>query len=101
MAVNWSHAGKTSIQNHQTSPDMEPPREEENRTAKKHVAARHGVGTEVDGVYLVGNCHHGATQDPVESLRRWPILSASRRASINVESDISADFVSYIGEGLF
>ena len=65
------------------------------------MAARHGVGSEVDGVHLVGNCHHGATQDPVESFRRWPMLSASRRASINVETDISADFVPHIAEGLF
>ena len=80
---------------------MEPPREEENRTAKKHVAARHGGGNEEDGIHLVGNCHHGARQDPVESFRRWSMLSASRRASINVESDISADFVPHVAEGLF
>ena len=43
---------------HQTSPDMESPREEERKTAKKHLAARHGVGNEEDGVHLAGNCHH-------------------------------------------
>ena len=34
-------------------------REEEKKTAKKHLAARHGVGSEEDGVHLAGNCHHG------------------------------------------
>ena len=34
--------------------NMEPPREEEKRTAKKHLAARHGVGSEEDGVHLAG-----------------------------------------------
>ena len=49
------------------------------KTAKKHLAARHGVESEEDG-YLAGNCHHGAAQDPVESFDRWPMLPASRRA---------------------
>ena len=38
MALDWSNA-------HKTSTDMEPPRDEEKRTAKKHLAARHGVGS--------------------------------------------------------
>ena len=50
------------------------------RTAKKHLAARRGVGSEEDGVHLAGNCNHGAAQDPVESFDRWPMLPASRRA---------------------
>ena len=58
---------------------MEPPREEEKRTTKKHLAARHGVGSEDDGVHLVGNCHHGAAQDLVESFDPWHMLPASRR----------------------
>ena len=29
-----------------------------------------------------GNCHHGATQDPVESFHRWPMLPVSRRAYV-------------------
>ena len=33
---------------------MEPPREEEKRTAKKRLAARRGVGSEEDGVHLAG-----------------------------------------------
>ena len=33
---------------------MESPREEEKRTTKKHVAARHGVGSGEDGVHLAG-----------------------------------------------
>ena len=53
-------AEKTSIKHHQTSPDIESTREEEKRTAKKHLAARHVVGGEEDGVHLAGNCHHGA-----------------------------------------
>ena len=56
----------TSSVTRQDSTDMEPPREEEKRTAKKHLAARHGVGSEEDGVHLAGNCHRGAAQDPVE-----------------------------------
>ena len=81
MELDWSHAENTSINHYQTSPDMESTREEEKRTAKKHLAARHGVGREEDGVHRAGNCHHGAMQDPVESFHRWPmILPASRRA---------------------
>ena len=63
----------------QTRTDMEPPREEEKRTVKKHLAARYGVGSEEDWVHLAGNCHPGAAQDPVESFDRWPMLPASRR----------------------
>ena len=75
MELDWSHAEKTSIQNHQTSADMESTSEEEKRTVKKHLAARHGVGNEEDGVHMEGNIfHHGATQDPVESFHRWPTL---------------------------
>ena len=59
---------------------MESPREEEKRTAKKHLASGHGVGSEEDGVHLAGNCHPGAAQDPLESFDRWPMLPASRRA---------------------
>ena len=54
--------------------------EEEKRTAKKHLAARHGVESEGDGVHLAGNCHPGPAQDPVESFDRWPMLPAGRRA---------------------
>ena len=46
---------------------MESTREEEKRTAKKHLAARHGVGSEEHGVDLAGNCQHGATR--VSSLK--------------------------------
>ena len=80
MELDWSHPEKTS---NWTSTDMEPTRKEEKGTAKKHLAARHGVGSEEDGVHLAGNCHHGATQDPVESFNRWPMLPASRRASVS------------------
>ena len=80
MALDWSHAEKTYNYHHKTSSDLEPPREEEKRTAKKHLAARRGVGSEEDGVHLAGNCNHGAAQDPVESFDRWPMLPASRRA---------------------
>ena len=45
MVVDWSYAEKTPIQHHQTSPDMESTRDGEKRTAKKHMAARHGVGS--------------------------------------------------------
>ena len=51
-------------------------REEENRSAKKHLAARRGVGSEEYGIHLAGNYHHGATQDPVENFHRWPMLPA-------------------------
>ena len=59
---------------------MEFPRKEEKRTAKKHMAARRGVGSEEDGVHLAENCNHDTAQDPVESFDRWPMLLASRRA---------------------
>ena len=49
IALDWSNAEKTVIKHHQISPDMESTREEEKRTAKKHLAARHGVGSEEDG----------------------------------------------------
>ena len=80
MALDWSHAEKTYIEHHKASP-----RKEEKRTAKKHLTARRGVGSEEDGVHVAGNCnhayiYHGAAQDPVESFDRWPMLPASRRA---------------------
>ena len=71
---------KTKWGDGETSTGMEPPREEEKVTAKKHLAARHGVGSEDDGVHLAGTCHPSAAQNPVESFDRWPMLPASRRA---------------------
>ena len=58
---------------------MEYTREVEKRTAKKQLAARHGVGSEEDGVHLADNMHDGETQNPVESFHRWLMLPASRR----------------------
>ena len=52
MEFNWSHTEKTSILHHQTSPDMESTREEEKRTAKNLLAARHGGGSEENGYTL-------------------------------------------------
>ena len=49
IALDWSHAEETSLYHHQTCPDMEFTREEEKRTANKHLLARHGVGSGDDG----------------------------------------------------
>ena len=70
VALDWSHDEKSSIRHHKTRTNMESTREEEKRTANKYPAARHGVGSEEDGVHLAGNYHLGATHDPVESFRR-------------------------------
>ena len=51
---------KTKWGDGETSTGMELPREEEKVTAKKHLAARHGVGSEDDGVHLAGTCHPSA-----------------------------------------
>ena len=48
MWMDWSHAEKTLIYHHQTSPAMESTREEEKRTDKKHLAVGHRVESEKD-----------------------------------------------------
>ena len=38
MGMERAYAQKTSVKHHQTGPDIEPPREEKERPAKKHLA---------------------------------------------------------------
>ena len=46
---------------------QEVTRSQGKRTAKKQLAARHGVRNEEVWVHLEKTCHHGATKDSVES----------------------------------
>ena len=60
---------------------MESIREEEKKTTKNTWQRdMYGVGSEdKPGLHQAGDCHHGATQDPVDSFHRWLMLPGTQQ----------------------
>ena len=52
LEMDWPHTPKTGIQYHKASPNLEPPGEEEKRSAEKHLAPGFGGRHQEDGTHL-------------------------------------------------